>query len=76
MNSHVQPVVDLSCLGYQLVAIVTTEAELNLVERWAQDESLFTVYTQQGGGHTYVWGMPAFQPGTHKPEQKPGHAPL
>lgn len=76
MNKHAPDVVDLSCLGYQLVAIVASEAELSLAERRAQDESLFTVCTQHGNGYTYVWGMPAFRPGAGEPEHKPRHAPL
>ena len=76
MNSHAPDVVDLSCLGYQLLAIAATEAELSLAERWARDESLFTVHTQQGCGRIYVWGVPAFRPGAHRPGEKPEHGPL
>lgn len=48
--------VDLSHLGYQLLAIATTAADLAAIERRARAENLFTVYTVHGSGHTYIWG--------------------
>ena len=65
MCIHPSELVDLSRLGYQLLAIVSENTEVAAVERLARDESLFIVYTTHSSGHTYVWGI-------HDPEPDAG----
>lgn len=56
MNIHGSELVDLSFLGYQLLAIVTADTDVAAIERQAREENMFTVCTAHGSGYTYVWG--------------------
>ncbi len=60
MSIHPSDLLDLSRLGYQLLAIVSTDTDTTPIERQAREDSMFMVYTTHNTGHTYIWGKEDF----------------